>query len=140
MHIFSFSRSVPHDGRVLEQQKCFEKKCQVTARRVVLLLLINPATVSFGTAYSESMFAALVFTGAALVVRGGSDSDSADDGDDDRGDNIDKNSGSNGTSMLLSWLAALATRSNDRHAVYMLLCRDRHCRGHFARADAYKYK
>jgi phosphatidylinositol glycan class V len=100
--------------RVLEQQNVSAEQCQVMARRVVLLFLVNPATVFFGTAYSESMFAALVFTGAALVVRGGSDS--ADDDDDD----IDNNdSGGVGSSMLLRksvalllWLAALATRSN----------------------------
>jgi phosphatidylinositol glycan class V len=95
--------------RVLEQQELAVLACQLTARRVLLLFLINPATVFFGTAYSESMFAALVFTGAALVVRGGGGGGGGSDDDDDNNNN---NMLLGKSVALLLWLAALATRSN----------------------------
>jgi len=40
--------------------------CQ--ARRVMLLFILNPASVFFGTAYSESLGAALVFTGCRWIL------------------------------------------------------------------------
>lgn len=43
----------------------------IWARRVMLMFLINPANAFFGTAYSESLFAAIVFSGAAVAVTGG---------------------------------------------------------------------
>lgn len=104
--------------RVLEQQGVTVRQCQVTCARTVLLFLINPANVFFGTAYSESMFAALVFTGSALVVRGGSSSSQGEDGNDDDDDSDEYNNCGSSSMLLrksvafLLWLAALATRSN----------------------------
>lgn len=39
------------------------------ARRVMLLFIINPATLFFGTAYSEALFAGLVFAGCRWIVQ-----------------------------------------------------------------------
>jgi phosphatidylinositol glycan class V len=86
--------------RVLEQQEFPVDEAQVWARRVMLVFLINPANVFFGTAYSESMFAALVFAGSAALI-----------------ETVTTTSGSGGglwnkSVAFLLWLAALATRSN----------------------------
>lgn len=52
-------------------QECTQQDASLWARRVLLLFITNPATVFFGTAYSESIFCAICFTGAALALRSG---------------------------------------------------------------------
>lgn len=58
------------------------------ARRVVLLFVVNPANVFFVTAYSESLFAALVLTGSYFVLLWGP------------------------LGAMIPWCLATATRSN----------------------------
>jgi len=58
--------SLPQQADYKEQQD----EDGMWAERVAWLFILNPASIFFGTAYSESLFAALVFCGGAILSRG----------------------------------------------------------------------
>jgi phosphatidylinositol glycan class V len=73
---------------LLRQHGVDERTCRIWSNRVGLLFLFNPALVFFSTTYSESMFAALVFSGTYLMTLWGP------------------------LGAIVPWILATATRSN----------------------------
>jgi len=64
---FDDASGKPLSPSSLTSEETQTMECQ--ARRVVLLFIVNPANVFFGTAYSESLGAALVFTGCRCMIQ-----------------------------------------------------------------------